>query len=262
MNGFFAIAPRLVRLRLSLAVAGAALAGYRLSGGVSLAAALTATTGVFLLAACGSILNQVQERRSDALMTRTRLRPLPAGRLQPRTALIAGLLAGIGGTLILLPASRAAAGTGLAALLCYNGLYTPLKKRSALALLPGALCGSLAPVIGWLAGGGRPADYRIVLLSGLLLLWQIPHFWLLALKHRNDLRRAGLFPDLPMAPTRHVRRLIFVWAFALAAAAPLLPALKVFPAWPAGPFCLVAASWPMIQLWRSGRISPAVIPVP
>ncbi len=256
MNGFMAIVPRLIRLRLSLAVAGAALAGYWLTGGASPAVALATATGVFLLAACGSILNQVQERRSDALMTRTRLRPLPAGRLQPRTALLAGLLAGIGGALILLPLNRAAAGIGLAALLCYNGLYTPLKKRSALALLPGALCGSLAPVIGWLAGNGCPGDYRIVLLSGLLLLWQIPHFWLLALKHRDDLRRAGLFPDLPMAPTRHVRRLIFVWAFALAAAAPLLPALKVFSDWPAGPFCLVAAGWPMIQLWRTGKTSP------
>ncbi len=257
MNAFFTIIPPLIRLRLSLAVAGAALAGYRLSGGASLAPALVAATGVFLLAVCGSILNQVQERRSDALMVRTRLRPLPVGRLQPRTALLAGLLVGIGGALILLPLNRAAAGTGLLALLCYNGLYTPLKKRSALALLPGALCGSLAPVIGWLAGEGRPADYRIVLLAGLLLLWQIPHFWLLALKHRDDLFRAGLFPDLPMAPTRHVRRLIFVWALALVAAAPLLPALKVFPAWPAGLFCLVAAGWPMIQLWRTGRTSLA-----
>jgi protoheme IX farnesyltransferase len=256
MEGFPVMIARLIRFRLCLAVAGAALAGYRLAGGNAPAAALMVLAGVFLLAACGSILNQVQERHSDALMARTRLRPLPAGRLGPGTALILGLLAGGSGTLVLLPLSRAAAGAGLLALLCYNGLYTPLKKHTTLALLPGALCGSLAPAIGWLAGGGLPADFHIVLVSGLLFLWQIPHFWLLALKHGDDLRRAGLFPGLPMIPENRARRLIFVWAFALIAAAPLLPALNVVPAWPAGLLCLAAAGWPLVQLWRTGRHIP------
>jgi protoheme IX farnesyltransferase len=242
------IAP-LIRLRMAIAVTCAALAGFLLAAGFQPGGALPMALAVFLLAACGSILNQVQERRSDALMSRTCRRPLPSGRLHPGTALAAALVAGIGGTAILLMLNRNAAIAGVLAIFCYNALYTPLKKWSFLALLPGALCGSMAPAIGWLAGGGRPEDYRLVLLCGLLLLWQIPHFWMFALNNRADLERAGLFPGLPIAPKSYALRLIFVWIFALAVATLLLPALRVVPLLPAGLICLAAAGWPMRQLW-------------
>jgi protoheme IX farnesyltransferase len=239
----------LIRLRMALAVTGAAMAGLLLAEGFQAGKALTMTAGVFLLAACGSILNQVQERRRDALMARTCRRPLPAGRLSPPTALLAAVLAGGGGFYILMLVSRNAAAAGVLALFFYNALYTPLKRCSFLALLPGALCGSMAPAIGWLSGGGRPEDHRMVLICGLLFLWQIPHFWLFALRHRHDMARAGLFPGLPMASRSYARGLIFVWMFALLAGTLLLPALKVAPLLPLAALCLAAAAWPIRQFW-------------
>ncbi|MEZ4599849.1 MAG: UbiA family prenyltransferase [Syntrophotaleaceae bacterium] len=233
----------LIRVRIALAVTCAALAGFVLAPGAfpTSRAALLAW-GVFLLAASGSILNQFQERQSDALMERTRQRPMASGRMNRFVALIWGLIAGSGGIVILLLLDRKAAVAGLLALLFYNALYTPLKKRSFLALLPGALCGSMAPAIGWLSAGGRPEDYRMVLLCGLLLLWQIPHFWLFALENRDDLERANLFPGLPTAPRNYARALILVWIFALLAGTLLLPALKVVPLLPTGMLLLLVAA--------------------
>lgn len=245
---------QLIRIRIALAVTAAALAGFLLAAGFQPAKALPMALAVFMLAAGASILNQVQERHSDGLMERTCRRPLPQGRLKPAEACLAALLTCGNGLMLLWLLNRQAAMAGVLALLCYNALYTPLKKRSFLALLPGALCGSMAPAIGWLTGGGRPADYRLILLCGLLLLWQIPHFWLFALQNRSDLQRAGLFPGLPLAPKNYALRLIFVWIFALVAATLLLPALGVLPLLPAIVICLLAAGWPTRQFLLNANL--------
>ncbi len=198
-------------------VAVSTLAGYALhpapDSGVWLPFA-----GVFLLAGGSTALNQVQERDLDGRMLRTRNRPLPAGRLRPRTALLAALLLIAGGLAALAAAGFPPLLLGVTAVLFYNGIYTPLKRRTAFAVLPGAVCGALPPLIGWTAAGGHPADFRAVLLAGLLFLWQVPHFWLFAEKHREDYRRAGL-PLLATSFTpSQVRRLAFSWSLALAAA--------------------------------------------
>jgi len=116
------------------------------------------------------------------------------------------------------------AGLGLFALIWYNGVYTPLKRRTAFALLPGALCGALPPLMGWAAAGGGFADHRVVLLAGLLVLWQIPHFWLFALRHREDFARAGLPTVFDRLAPAQVGRLARHWILALACATLLLPA--------------------------------------
>ena len=225
----------LLRIRLCGTVALAALAGLLLCPGAPLSAALPLIFGTWLLATCGTMLNQIQERHSDARMLRTRQRPLPAGHLQPSAVLAAAVIAGGIGLMLLAVCDRRSALTGAVALLCYNGLYTPLKRHTALALLPGALCGSLAPCLGWLAGGGRPDDPRLLLLGALMLLWQLPHFWLFALRHRTDLQRAGLFPDLALQPNGPLFGLIFLWTFALSVATLLLPALDMLSEWAALP---------------------------
>ncbi len=122
--------------------------------------------------------------------------------------LLAIALAAGGGALLGLIGPRPAL-LGIGALLCYNALYTPLKRRSSLALLPGALCGALPPMIGWTAAGAALQDIRIVLLAALLFLWQIPHFCALAHRHRDDYRRAGL-----CTPPSH-RGIVFIWLLAL-----------------------------------------------
>ncbi|MFA7537051.1 MAG: protoheme IX farnesyltransferase [Desulfuromonadales bacterium] len=214
--------PHLIRLPLTAMVAAAALAGWALHPAPAAGPWLMAA-GVFLLAGGCTALNQWQERDLDARMRRTCRRPLPAGRIAPRTALlvaVSGLggglfaLAGLGGVPALLGAAAAA---------IYNGLYTPLKRRTVFAVLVGGLSGALPPLIGWTAAGGAWSDFRGLLPAGLLFLWQVPHFWLFAEKHREDYRRAGLpTPGDLFAPGQR-RRLAFAWIAALACATLTLP---------------------------------------
>ena len=219
----------LTRLRLSLMVAASALAGYALyplrGGWIE---AVSPITGVLLLAAGCSALNQLQERRSDALMLRTRLRPLASGRLCPSAGLaIALTLLSLALLLLALSENLVVFGLGLFAILWYNGIYTGLKRRTALALLPGALCGAIAPLIGWSAAGGALGDYRIVLLAGTLVLWQIPHFWSFACRHRADYLQAGLPSLFTLFNDGQIRRLGVLWSAALLVATGQLLAFAI-----------------------------------
>ncbi|GFE56837.1 protoheme IX farnesyltransferase [Geobacter sp. AOG1] len=219
----------LFRPRLALLNGATAVGGYLLFptavDPVRLAAVFT---GVAILAAAGSAFNQVLERDVDRLMERTRHRPLPADDMTPVGAMAVGcgcLLAG----LLFLAESRDLLPMllGVAALAWYLGVYTPLKRRTTLALAIGALCGTIPPVIGWCSAGGEPIDYPVVLFAGLIYLWQIPHFWLLQQRHADDYRRAGI-------PLLQLRRsdssphgLCRLWVAALAVGAMLLPAFGI-----------------------------------
>lgn len=210
---------RLFRLRLSLMNGVAALGGcllFPVTPGIGTMA--QAAGGVILLAMGGSALNQLLERDLDCLMIRTMDRPLPRRSLDRATVSLLAAATVISGT-----AALAAAGgllpslLGLLALLWYLALYTPLKRRTPLALPLGAVSGALPPIIGWVVSGGAPADFRIVILAGLLYLWQVPHFWYFQQRHAEDYRRAGI-------PLFHLHPGQFgLWTAALIVAALLLP---------------------------------------
>ena len=234
---------RLLRPRLAVLNGVAAAAGCLLAPAeVDWVLLGAAWGGVALLAAGGSALNQVLERDLDALMARTRHRPLPSGKLTPPVATAIGGVCIVAGLLLLGRAGGMLPPLlGAAALAWYLGVYTPLKRRSSLALLVGAVSGAVPPVIGWVVTGGSAADYRVVLLAGLLYLWQIPHFWLLQRRHGEDYRRAGI-PLFAPGATAGARSPVFgIWMGALAAGALLLPAfgmagsvtLPLFLAFPA-----------------------------
>ncbi len=213
----------LVRLRLSTMVSGSAMVGFLVYPGPSLPErGVLLALGIFLLAAGGSVLNQVQERDLDALMARTCLRPLACGTLPPQQGLLLALGLLFPALALLSIVDPGSGLLGLCALACYNGLYTGLKRRTSFALLPGALCGAMPPLIGWTAAGGELTDYRIVLLGGVFFLWQMPHFWLLSWKHRDDYRRAGLPLLHDALPERAVFRITLFWLSALTAATALL----------------------------------------
>ena len=148
---------RLCRVPLSLFAAFSAGTGFLLAPHPSAVQALLPSTMVCLLACGASALNQYQERDIDARMERTRERPLPSKALTPGRALFAAIallssgLAGLG------VVSLRSAALGLTAIGWYNGLYTFLKKRTALAFLPGAIVGMIPPAIGWTAAGGSPS---------------------------------------------------------------------------------------------------------
>lgn len=219
----------LFRLPVSLMAAlsalfGALLARSRLDGrcfGAALAV-------MFLAWAC-SAWNQVQERRTDALMTRTADRPLPSGRLSAPMGTLLGTLSflaacgifhAIGGW----PLVGVSAGIALV----YNGIYTPLKKRSCFALLAGISVGAAPPLTGWLAAGGWPGEPLPALIYGLYALWQIPHFWLRVDLRREDYQRAG-FPLPPLVfAVGQDGRLLEIWFYAFASALLMLPVFPLF----------------------------------
>jgi protoheme IX farnesyltransferase len=200
---------------------------------------LAMLAGVMLLSCGASALNQVQERRRDALMARTAGRPLPSGRLSlAQGSLFAVLGIAAGAALLWFAVGPTAGALGLLAAAFYNGVYTPwLKVHSSFAAVPGAVPGALPPVIGWVAGGGGLGDAGAVILFGILFLWQMPHFWALALRYRADYA-AGGFPMVSEAVgVDGTARLILVYAFGLTALSLAAPTFGL-----GGPVSLVAAA--------------------
>jgi protoheme IX farnesyltransferase len=192
-------------------------------------AGLAVLMGVMLLSSGASALNQVQERRQDALMARTAGRPLPSGRLSLLQGIGFAALALVTGAAVLwLGIGPTAGALGLVAAVFYNGLYTPwLKPTSPFAAVPGALPGALPPVIGWVAGGGSPWEAGALILFGILFLWQMPHFWALALRYRADYA-AGGFPMVAEAVgVEGTARLILVYSFGLTALSLAAPTFGV-----------------------------------
>ncbi len=207
----------LCKLRISLFSAFSAATGFLIASPGADGMMLILTVGVFLLS-CGSCaLNQYQERDVDALMPRTRNRPLPSGRIPPASALLFScslLFAGLSalwpmrGTLVPV--------MGVFAVIWYNAVYTNLKKRTAFALIPGALLGMIPPAMGWVAGGALLTDPRLPFLCFFFFMWQVPHFWLLILSYGDEYERAGL-PSLTGILSRaQLSRIVFVWIFATA----------------------------------------------
>jgi protoheme IX farnesyltransferase len=156
-----------------------------------------AAVGTALVAGGAAVLNQVYERETDALMERTRLRPLPDRRVTPEEARTFGTLLAAGGIVLLTVSANAlAALLALATLVVYLTVYTPMKRRSPLATLIGAVPGALPPLIGWAAATGTVALGGWSLFA-IVFLWQIPHFMAIAWLYRDDYARAG-FPMLPV----------------------------------------------------------------
>lgn len=187
----------LTKARLVTLVVATTGVGHAVAGGEVSALLAWATLGTALAAAGAMALNQWQEAARDARMERTRRRPLPAGDLSPGLALVFGLaLAAAGIAVLAALVNLLTAALGLAVVLLYTLVYTPLKVRSPLATLVGAVCGALPPMMGWTAvtnGLGLGAW----ILAGVLFLWQIPHFLALAWLYREDYERGG-FRMLPL----------------------------------------------------------------
>jgi protoheme IX farnesyltransferase len=185
-----------------------------------------ALVGAALLAAGASALNQLMERDIDARMQRTKERPLPAGRLQPGEVLIFGFGSALGGVayLALTLAHPLAAVVAALTFLIYIFAYTPLKPRTPLNTLVGAIPGALPPLIGWTAVRGS-LSVEIGALFVILFLWQVPHFLAIAWIYRADYCRAGLCMLPSVDPTGSITgRQMVCYCLALLAAstAPLV----------------------------------------
>ena len=166
--------------------------------GVPFAVLVHTLVGTALVAGGAAALNQVWERRTDQLMRRTSNRPIPAGRLGVvEGAWFGALLSTAGLTELVLGVNTISAGVAAATLASYVFLYTPLKVRTSLSTLIGAIPGALPPVIGWAAATGDITLPAFVLF-GIVFCWQMPHFFAIAWMYRDDYARAGI----PLLPVR------------------------------------------------------------
>jgi protoheme IX farnesyltransferase len=183
----------LAKPRIAVLVLLSTYAGYHLGGGAASAwRVLWLLLGTGLVAAASSALNMCHERAADALMDRTRGRPLADGRLQVSQARWFALIVAVLGTGILcLWVEPMSAVLAAATFLLYVGVYTPLKRRTSLNTVVGAIPGALPPLIGFAAATGHVADRRAFLLFAILFLWQLPHFLSIAWLYRHDYARGG-----------------------------------------------------------------------
>lgn len=180
--------PRISVLSVATAAAGLGLAPGEASARLSLITLL----GTLLLVGSASTLNMYLERDVDAKMARTRGRPLPAGRLSPSLALWFGLVqAAVAVPMLWLGANALTGALGALALVLYVLVYTPLKRKTTLSLLIGAIPGAMPPLLGWTAATGR-VSVAALAVFGVMFFWQIPHFIAIALFRTDDYVGAGL----------------------------------------------------------------------
>ena len=202
----------LAKIRLTAMVLVTTAVGFILgsAGPVAYGRLFWTILGTGLAAAGASTMNQLLEIRRDALMRRTRNRPLPAGQVSPLAALAFALGTSAAGVGILNElVNPLTALLGLANIVIYSLVYTPLKPRTSLCTLVGAICGALPPIMGW-TGAANGISLGAVLLGTILFLWQIPHFLALVWVCRDDYAKAG-FRMLPLIdPRGHLTCLMIV----------------------------------------------------
>ena len=182
--------------------------------------------GTALTAASAAVINQLIERDFDALMPRTRNRPLPAGRLSPSEALAIGLALGVLGVAWLATlVNPLTAILGAITLISYIAIYTPLKRITSLNTVIGAIPGAIPPVMGWTAATHKLGPEAIALFA-ILFLWQMPHFLAIAILYRRDYAAGGfkMLPVIDAPDLKMTGRMIVLYGLALIPAS-IMPAL-------------------------------------
>ncbi|KAF0151305.1 MAG: protoheme IX farnesyltransferase [Ignavibacteria bacterium] len=225
---YWTIFLELGKVRITFFVSLTTALGYILfSGRIDLGIILP-TLGIFLIAAGSSCINHFQEQKFDAVMERTKNRPIPSGRIDSLSVMLLGVNVALAGSVVLYYSSNLESlFLSWLAVFWYNLFYTPLKRKFALAVVPGALIGSIPPIVGWTAAGGNPLDMKILIIALFFFIWQVPHFWLLLLLHNKDYEKAG-FPTLTkLFSSLQVSRITFVWIAALAFSCLLIPLTNI-----------------------------------
>ena len=220
LSSWMRIIFELGKVRISLPIALSALVGYTMKTGWLSGEVWMLITGVFLMSCSSAAINHIQEYKTDALMPRTKNRPIPSGKISVKGAILVALSFFAYGALILLTSFPPIVFfTSFLTLLSYNVIYTPLKKVTAFAVVPGSLVGALPPYIGWFAGGGALVDERIIWVSLFFFIGQIPHFWLLLLMFGKEYTLAG-YPSLnSVFNDNQIKRLSYTWILATIATA-------------------------------------------
>jgi len=240
-----------IKFKITILVSFTTGLGYILAANEISVRMFYAIAGIFLLACSASALNHYQERGTDALMKRTRQRPIPSGRIEPSSVLWISFILLLTGSIVLFSGTNLAAlVTGYVTFIWYNAVYTPLKKKTAWAIIPGSLVGALPPVAGWLAAGGYLFDIRIMVIALYFFVWQIPHFWLLLILYSEDYERAG-FPILTNIFSQvQLKRITAVWLVSTVLIALFIPMFGIINYGVTSIVLLAVSAWMMYSSLR------------
>jgi protoheme IX farnesyltransferase len=210
---------KLIKLRLTFLVVFSAsisfLIGSKVNGEIVWKNWIILIIGGFLVTAAANCFNEIIEKDFDRLMKRTKDRPIPAGRMATGQALVIGLFMAIFGTYLLGQLNLTAGYLSVFSILLYAFAYTPLKRKSPIAVFVGAIPGALPPLIGYVAAHEK-IDVIALILFGIQFIWQFPHFWAIAWVLDDDYKLAGfrLLPsgkrDLTSAVVTFIFTLILV----------------------------------------------------
>jgi len=204
----------LMKVRLTFLVVVTTFIGYFFGsiGSIDWLRLFNVLLGTFLSASGAAVLNQYIEMDLDGLMDRTKVRPLPAGRMEPVHALWLGVVLAIGGSFYLLLFINLLTGfLAILTLVLYLFFYTPMKRRTYLATFMGAVPGAIPPVMGWTAIQNNLSIEAWVLFA-ILFVWQLPHFFAISWMYRADFKRAG-FPLLGVIDETGTRMGKYMMAF-------------------------------------------------
>lgn len=266
MKLFFSDLSKLIKFRLTFLVVFSAsitfLIGSRMQvargeiPGIDWGNWLILVVGGFFVTGAANCFNEIIEKDLDKLMTRTKDRPMPAGRMTTGQGLVMGLIMGMFGTWLLGKLNLETGLISVFSILLYAFAYTPLKRKSPIAVFVGAIPGALPPLIGYLAAMGHvkhflPIDYEI---AGILFLvqfvWQFPHFWAIAWVLDDDYKKAG-FRLLPTKKRDRVSAaFVFVSALILIPVS-LMPTFYGFGGYYIAGFSLIAGLW---FLWYAYKL--------
>lgn len=180
------------KFRLSFLVVISALSGYLFVGGGNAAIIVKLLLGGFLITAASNGVNQLLEMKQDALMNRTKNRPLVTGVLSVRNGILISIACLISGAVLLGSINQNSLFLGLSAFISYAFIYTPLKGKSSWAVFVGAFPGAIPPMLGAIAHTGV-FGFIPGLLFFIQFMWQFPHFWAIAWVSHEDYQRAGYF---------------------------------------------------------------------
>lgn len=218
---------KLLKPRLSMLVAFSCAFGFLLStqGEINWVKLSVITLGGFLLSGASVTINQIIEREEDALMDRTRKRPIPLQILSVKSATIFAWVCLLLSILLLFWGSNLLTVIlSIISMALYSFVYTPLKKVGPIAVFVGAIPGALPPLLGWVANTGM-ISYESLVIFGIQFIWQFPHFWAIAWVADDDYRKAG-FKLLPSGGGKDHNTAIQIMTYTLF----LLP-LGLLPAW-------------------------------
>ncbi|HTN20848.1 MAG TPA: heme o synthase [Pelobium sp.] len=202
MREFLSDFKKLIKLRLTLLVVFSAsicfLIGEHYQDSIHWMNWLKLIVGGFLVTGTANGFNEIIEKDLDKLMSRTLDRPLPSGRMTTGQALVLSLVMGIAGTYLLGSLNLLTGILSVFSIFLYAFLYTPMKRKSPIAVFVGAIPGALPPLIGYVASHGQ-IDTIALVLFGIQFVWQFPHFWAIAWVIDDDYKKAGF----RLLPTTH-----------------------------------------------------------